>query len=146
MIREERFRISKRPYAVDLGSMRIQTIEPSPEQHQLVRVHHIRIGAVWFRRREGRTVAVLGRLWDICRDPAPGDVHEALRRHRDGRYGGSWIARWDGEDYVSEHPQPPEAMAEHLALLRPMLEGYPAVPAGHDGWWRFETTKEISRG
>jgi hypothetical protein len=28
---------------------------------------------------------------------------------------------------------------EHLALLRPMLENFPAVLAGFDGWWTFRS-------
>jgi hypothetical protein len=35
-------------------------------------------------------------------------------------------------------------MAEHLAVLRPMLDGYvaspksPPIPDGYDGWWTFQ--------
>jgi hypothetical protein len=29
-----------------------------------------------------------------------------------------------------------------MALLRPALENYPALPAGHVGWWRYETSAE----
>lgn len=111
MIREERFLISRRPYAVDLESLRV-----APGHPVSVRVD---IDAVWFRRRRGVLVAVIGTLWDYqSKHGVPADVHEALARHTDGRYGGSWIARWDGESYVSEHPQSPEAMAAHLAVLR----------------------------
>lgn len=143
MIREDKFRISRRPYAVDLGSLRVKTTEPEREGQN--RIHHVVLDATWFRRRGGATMACLGTLWDIVRDPAPQDVHEALTRHDDGRYGGSWVARWDGESYVSEHPQSPEAMAEHMAVLRPMLDDYPAIPAGYDGWYRFESAAERRR-
>lgn len=140
MIREERLYISKKPYAVDPTSLRVTTNEPDRPEHH--RTHRVHIDAVWFRRRRGVTVATIGTLWDFQRDPAPADVHEALRRHDDGRYGGSWIARWDGESYVSEVPQPLDVMTAHLELLRPMLENYPDVPPGHDGWYRFETSEE----
>lgn len=33
--------------------------------------------------------------------------------------------------------QQPDVTEEHLALLRPMLANYPAVPDGYSGWWRF---------
>lgn len=129
MIREDKFLISKRPYAVDLDSLRIaKPWEPNC---------WVLIDAVWFRRRRGVTVAVIGTLADFQATPAPLSTVEALERYTDGRYGGSWIARWDGESYVSEHPVSPEDMARHMELLRPMLENYPAVPPGYDGWWRF---------
>lgn len=129
MIREDKFLISKRPYAVDLFSLRI-----SDPWKTRCWVH---IDAVWFRRRRGVTVAVLGKLRDYQKTPAPLSVVEALERYTDGRYGGSWTARWDGESYVSEVPQPPEEMERHLELLRTMLDNYPEIPRGYDGWYRF---------
>lgn len=135
MIHEEKFLISKRPYAVDLQDFRLRASGGAM-------TYAVHVGAVWFRRRKGVTVAVIGNLWDFQSTPAPVDVHEALRRHTDGRYGGSWIARWDGDSYVSEEPQPPEEMERHLAILRPMLENYPAVPPGYCGWYRFENAEE----
>lgn len=129
MIREDKFLISRRPYAVDLSSLRIA----KPWEPRC----WVLIDAVWFRRRRGVTVAVVGTLYDFQATPAPLSAVEALGRYTDGRYGGAWTARWDGESYVSEHPSSPEDMAEHMALLRPMLERYPEIPPGYDGWWRF---------
>lgn len=121
MIREDRFLISRRPYAVDLSSL-------------CVDLHRCTINAVWFRRRSGKTVACVGYLWDYQR-PAPADVAEFLRRHDDGRYGGECEGRWDGENYWGA--QKPDVIEQHLALLKPMLANYPDAPAGFDGWWRF---------
>lgn len=53
----------------------------------------------------------------------------------DGRYGGTCEGRWDGQNYWGA--QKPDVIAEHLALLRPMLANYPAAPSSYDCWWRF---------
>ncbi|WP_228981442.1 hypothetical protein [Streptomyces sp. DH12] len=122
MIRDDRFLISRRPYAVDLTSLHTQA--PS----------RARINAVWYRRRNGSTVACIGHLWDIQR-PLPTSAAEFLARHDDGRYGGRCEGRWDGAWYWGA--QEPAVMEQHLEVLRPMLAAYPAVPPGYDGWWRF---------
>lgn len=122
MIREERMLISKRPYAVNL--LTLFTNDRGGAE----------MDAVWFRRRSGVTVACVGILWDY-QSPSPTTAYEFLRRHDDGRYGGDCRGRWDGERYWGA--QEPEVIQEHLDLLRPMLEAYPGVPNGYDGWWRF---------
>ena len=123
MIREEKFLISNRPYAVDLSSLRT---------YGSLSV----IRAVWFRRRRGVTVACTGILkgWP---GPPPGDAVEFLRNLTDGRYGGSAEGRWDGSGYWGS-TEDVAIMHEHLNLLRPMLADYPDAPDGYDGWWRFE--------
>lgn len=123
MIRSDKFLISQRPYAVDLASLRA-------DEHGIMR-----LDAAWFRRRGGVTVACAGSLWDVQR-PEPVDVAEFLTRHDDGRYGGDCAARWDGAKFWSSE-QDPAVSARHLEMLRAMLAAYPAVPAGHSGWWRF---------
>lgn len=127
MIREDRFLISRRLYAVDLTSFRLR-------EDTKTGWFGGRITAVWFRRRRGVTVACVGTLWDYQK-PAPADALEFLARHDDGRYGGNCLGRWDGENYWGA--QVPDVIERHLALLRPMLANYPAIPDGYDGWWRF---------
>ena len=115
--------MSRRLYAVDLGSLR-------PDRGWW------KADAVWFRRKDGITAACIGYLHDL-QEPAPADAAEFLRRYTDGRNGGQCEGRWDGEGYWGAY-EAPEVMAEHLALLRPMLDTYPAIPTGYDGWWKFE--------
>jgi hypothetical protein len=132
MIREDRFLISRKPYAVDLSSLRCTTV-PTP-QGRRASYFDGRIDAVWFRRRRGETVACIGTLWDL-QDDEPETARQFLERHDDGRYGGDCEGRWDDQSYWGN-----VTLAEqerHLAILRPMLENYPAVPEGYDGWWRF---------
>lgn len=142
MIREDEHVLSRRPYAVDLTSLRSGPLPTAGLDSPTV--YRVGLDAVWFRRKNGVVVATLGQLWD-SQSPAPADAAAALRYHDDGRYGGDWIARWDGSRYIGARGYPPDTMAAHLAILRPALERYPAVPAGHDGWWRFETRAELRR-
>ncbi|MFL4947531.1 hypothetical protein ACJ6WE_09175 [Streptomyces sp. MMS24-I31] len=131
MIREDRFLISRKPYAVDLASLRgsVQTYENGRTSYRG------RIDAVWFRRRRGETVACIGDLWDF-QDTEPESAREFLERHNDGRYGGDCIGRWDGTSYWGNVTL--EQQEQHLAILRPMLANYPAIPDGYDGWWTFQ--------
>lgn len=128
MIREDRFVLSRNPYAIDLSSLAYQPGD------RLARCR-----AAWFRRRRGGIIACIGTLWDYQRE-APPDTATFLRRHIDGRYGGNCEGRWDGDGYWGESNL--GIMGEHLEVLRPMLDAYPAIPDGFDGWWRFQSARE----
>ena len=133
MIREDRFLISRKPYAVDLASFRTMEREPGRNWAWYT------IDAVWFRRRRGETVACVGTLRDIVDDPAPATVEEFLHRFDDGRYGGDTEGRWDSESYWGTGTLADQE--QHLAILRPMLANYPALPDGYDGWWTFQAPR-----
>jgi hypothetical protein len=122
VIRGTKFVLSHRQYAVDLSSLRVEAGFSS-------------VDAAWFRRHDGTTRACVGELHYHQGQFAPKTVEELLRRHNDGRYGGDCLGRWDGARYWGS--QDPDVIERHLRLLRPMLEGYPAIPPGYDGWWRF---------
>jgi hypothetical protein len=141
MIREDRFLISRKPFAVDLNSLLSgeQTVRNEGTDHE----HYLysgRIDAVWFRRKQGTTYACLGslKLWshnlrsriEDTEDPA-----QVLSADLDSRYGGDCYGRWDGERYWGS--QKPMEQALHLTLLEPMLANFPDIPKGYDGWWRF---------
>jgi hypothetical protein len=134
MIRDDRFLISRKGFAVDLATL-------SGDQHargDLIAFSGS-INAVWFRRQAGVTRACLGtlKLWSHYLPDRldVDDPHAVLSADLDGRYGGDCEGRWDGENYWGA--QKPDTIAEHLELLRPMLANYPALPDGYDGWWRF---------
>lgn len=131
MIRMEKFLISKRPYAVDSDSLRVRFHETALDEG----FWDCRIKAVWFRRRRGETVACYGQLWDY-QDVKPKDGEAFMLAHRDGRYGGTTEARWDGAS-IWTSGLTLDDQNRCLEILRPMLENYPAVPPGYDGWWRF---------
>lgn len=130
MIREERFLISRNPYAVDLT-----TLSGTYDTTGAAPVYCGTINAVWFRRRKGTINACIGHLWDF--QPAqPTDSSEFLARLTDGRCGGRCHGRWNGTSYWAEdwHHEERET---HLAILRPMLANYPNLPQGYSGWYTF---------
>lgn len=120
MIKTEKFLISRSPYAVDLKSLR------------LWRERWV-VDAVWFRRRNGRTAACIGTLQGSFHTQPPVSAEDFLARWP-AQWGGDCAGRWNGVGYWgSELPDVQEA---HLRILKPMLEGYPAAPAGYDAWWQ----------
>jgi hypothetical protein len=131
MIRETKFLISRRPYAVDLGSLRIR-------EHDCAggtKVYSCNADAVWFRRRRGQTIACIGTLSNFQYQRLA-DTTQFLQQHTDGRSGGWYAARWDGRSYWSEDGTRGQ-QEKHMAVLQPMLAAIPEVPDGYDGWWRF---------
>ena len=131
MIRRDKFMSSRRPYAISLDDF-----DPVTREYPGGRLFtDAPMPAVWFRRRHGDVVACVGRLKESVHGTPPTDVEDFLSRCTDGRYGGECLGRWDGDGYWgSEIPATRDA---HMALLVPMLENYPATPAGFDGWWSF---------
>jgi hypothetical protein len=134
VIRDDQFRISYRPYAINLSTVTAEQHERGDRWALSGDCH-----ALWFRRQGRTTRACLGtlRLWAHYL-PEPVDLtdpHAILSADLDGRYGGNCHGRWDGTRYWGA--QEPEDIEAHLAVLRPMLANYPQVPSGYDGWWRF---------
>ncbi|WP_435111617.1 hypothetical protein [Nocardiopsis synnemataformans] len=134
MIREDRFLISRKPFAVDLNSLRVDTRTRSDGSHYYAG----RIDAVWYRRRQGVTYACIGTLWNSREEP-PATGRAFLEDHTDGRYGGDCDGRWDGSRYWGV--QEPDVVAEHLEILRPMVANVPSMPHGFDGWWTFQPAR-----
>lgn len=133
MIHEERFVLSHRQYAVDMVSLSVG----DTQQGARGPYWWCSAQAVWFRRRRGVTVACYGRLRDL-QHARPQTARQFLEQHDDGRYGGDCLARWDGESYWGAEGQTTlAAMEKNLGVLRPMLENYPQIPDGYEGWWRF---------
>jgi hypothetical protein len=134
VIRSEKFRISDKPFAIDLATI---TAEQSPQGERWYISG--RANALWFRRKDGTTRACIGTLglWrhHMVEQVDITDPQAILTADLDSRYGGDCMGRWDGERYWGA--QELTVMEEHLAVLRPMLANYPAIPAGYDGWWAF---------
>jgi len=138
MIRETKFLISRKPFAIDLTTV-------TGSQHPRGDLHTFRgyANAVWYRRQNGTTRACLGtlKLWSHYL-PEPLDLDDPraiLSADLDGRYGGDCDGRWDGERYWGA--QEPHMQALHLTVLEPMLATFPAIPAGYDGWWTFQAPR-----
>jgi hypothetical protein len=134
MIRDTKFLISRKPFAIDLATV-TATQHERGDRYALSGTAN----ALWFRRKEGTTRACLGtlKLWHhFLTEPVDlTDPRAILSANLDGRYGGDCHARWDGTGYWGA--EEPHAQALHLTVLEPMLANYPDPPSGHDGWWRF---------
>jgi hypothetical protein len=138
VIRESRFLISRKPYAVDLDTLTAS----QGERGDLIWFSGA-VDALWFRKQNGVTRACIGSLklfshylserLDIL------DPHAVLTADLDGRYGGDCHGRWDGTGYWGAEDL--AVQARHLAILRPMLANYPALPDGFDGWWTFQPSR-----
>lgn len=134
MRRTDKFAVSQTLYAVNLD-----TITGEHSVHHGITYYTGRIDAVWFRRKNKTTRACMGtlRLWSgrmggelDCSTP-----EAILSFDLDGIGGASCHGRWDGRKYWGSEDL--DTQQAHLALLKPMLDAYPAIPAGYDGWWRF---------
>ncbi|MER6605815.1 hypothetical protein ABT282_07830 [Streptomyces sp. NPDC000927] len=95
--------------------------------------------AVWFRREKGTTRACIGslQLWShyLSEYLNLDNPTAILSADLDGRYGGECEGRWDGTNYWGAENL--SVMEQHLSILKPMLESFPKIPDGYDGWWRF---------
>lgn len=134
MNRTDRFVMSHRPYAVDLSSWRRGEWKTSMDGRQYAR--HT-IASIWFRRKRGVTVAHLG---TISTNSGTDSAEDFLRLHNDSRYGGNWIAAWDGERCWTETPAAKTDLDRYAEVLGAALTGFrndKAVPQGHCGWWTF---------
>jgi hypothetical protein len=134
MIREDKFLISRKPFAIDLSTVTLTSKERDGRYWLTGSCR-----AVWYRRKDGVTRACIGSLglWAQWRTEAPdlSSPQAMLGNDLDSRYGGDCQGRWDGTGYWGA--EAPEAQEQHLAILRPMLANYPTIPDGFDGWWRF---------
>lgn len=121
--------VTRRPYAVDLGTWQ----RVSPVQHP----RYQKIDAIWFRRKSGSMTAHFGKLWDFS-DAT--DAESFLRMHDDGRYGGDWVAASTGQHFWTKQPLPRAEAARIDSLLTAALDRFlrdQSLPSGYDGWWVF---------
>jgi len=138
MNRDTQFLISRKQFAVDLSSI-------TGDQHERgdLFTYSGYVSAVWYRRQGGVTRACIGNLhlWShyLPRLLDLDDPNDVLTADLDGRYGGDCHGRWDGENYWGA--QQPDVMEQHLAVLRPMLDQYPLIPDGYEGWWTYQAAR-----
>lgn len=138
MIRETKFLISRKPYAIDLSTVTLKATERDG-------IYWLSgsCRAVWYRRKAGVTRACMGelRLWAqwLREKPDLSSPEAMLGNELDSGAGGDPDGRWDGERYWGS--QKPFEQSLHLAVLEPMLANYPAIPDGYDGWWTFQPAR-----
>lgn len=139
MQRSDRFLISKQPYAVNLTTYNTREEYARYASSKKVAdkpTYWMTVEAVWFRRKSGALSAHYGRLWDVS-STKPESVTSWLEGLTDGRYGGSCVARWNGQDMWAPEVDW-DRQVQLQKVLAQMLDGYPAVPEGYEGWWTFK--------
>lgn len=139
MRRQNKFLASLALYAIDLTGLTRAEVGPT---HDGASLYKYEIPAVWFRRRRGLDTSNVGYLWDFSRDRHEGGSEEEARSFlemtlTDGRQGGSCRSRWDGERLWSEPAVTLEQARKDAEFLQAMLDAFPQIPSGYDGWWRF---------
>tara|TARA_R110001606_G_scaffold297277_1_gene445035 strand:- start:9333 stop:9728 length:396 start_codon:yes stop_codon:yes gene_type:complete len=92
--------------------------------------------ALWAGRKRGGTIVTLGTYHMTAMDRIERSYEDWLAV-ADTRYGGLWQHIWDGEKLLS-NPDNTPSLAEADALserLDAVLQGFPRVPDGWDGWY-----------
>lgn len=127
------FKPSTRLYAIDTSGFDYTDVS-NPIIH-IVPLYKIELECVWFRLKSGIISAHIGRLWDYCQT-IPKSTEDFLASIDTKRYGANCRTRWERirgvwsiEDRVTYE--------EDLKILIPMLDNYPQIPDGFDGWWKF---------
>ena len=133
-IEESHYIASKTIYAINWDTFKI-----TEHDREGYKSASAAVDAVWTVRKHGEVQISKGTLhhsFAINRTPAEFPSMENFIENFDTRYGGTAVARWDG-DYMWA---PDTTLADMNALaaeLDPMLENIPNVPEGYSGWYRL---------
>lgn len=100
LVKIDKFAPSQRPYALHRETFRV-------DQHGCARVE-----AVWAGRKNGVTTTTVGSLWDY----GPKTLVEFVDTI-DMRYGGTWIAQWDGSALLTANPMIHTVQLQTIAAL-----------------------------
>jgi hypothetical protein len=129
VIKEERFVFSHKPFAVRPDTFTVNRRDGG--------WNDAAVDAVWYRRSGGVLRACRGFLHSPVGQTPPVSLEEFLAGYTDGRWGGHTTARvddamrwWGPGRHVGQ-------MQADYRLLKPMIDRYPYMPDGYDGWWTF---------
>lgn len=129
MLVQTDFAISKKLYAINPDTIQNRY---TGDNHAGLPMYKVSIEAIWFRRKNGVEVASKGFLWDHAVGKE-WTVEDFINEADTGRYGGSPIGSWDGEDVIGVTNY--QAILELVKELDPILNAYPAIPQGYQGWY-----------
>lgn len=140
ILESAKFKFSSTFYAIDWNELEYKV------ENKLVIVT---VPAIWFKRQNGETVCCEGWLsepYNLERNNlvkgaiTDSQIRELFVAQFDGRYGGSTVARWNGEDLWAPGFSMKE-MVTYAAELDKFLTAFldPAtpkqIPAGYSGWY-----------
>ena len=140
IIESEKFKFSSTFYAIDWSAL---------EYKVLKKIVTVTVPAVWFKRQQGETVCCDGWLSDsynlevnnLVKGSITDDqILDLFINQFDGRYGGSTVARWNGENLWAPGFSMKEMIAYTAELdkfLTDFLNPTPPkqIPAGYSGWY-----------
>jgi hypothetical protein len=118
LVKLDKFAPSQRPYAF------------LRESFQIDQRGRATVEAIWPGRKSGVTTASFGQLGGY-RLSTLDDLIENI----DMRYGGYSIGKWDGERLITDQSRSMSycnSLAEQLDMV---LQAFPAVPEGWEGWY-----------
>lgn len=140
MKKQDHFQTSKTLYAVDLNSLKrwqIGTVQLTGKT-----LYRYEISTVWFKRRKGLDTANIGTLSEISTQFFCPECREAVlfleKAMIDSIYGGHCRSRWDGSRLWSNPSLDRKDQEIDFKFLDSMLDRYPEIPVGYDGWWSFK--------
>lgn len=95
-----------------------------------------RVNAVWFKEtKEGIRSVSQGTIWNAQNGNL--NVQKFIEAFRSS-YGGSTEIKWDGKKVWAPRMDY-EIVNQRLALLKPMLENFPAIPDQYEGWFSIKS-------
>lgn len=135
MKRLDKYKASAAPYALNPATFR--AVGASNEYHRPDKAgesfQRYVVDAIWFKRRNGLRCVVSGTLsQNLDTEPQPA-YDDFVAQFQYGRYGGNALARWDGT--LLWTPAGVLAGDYLINFLDPILEDYPNLPVGYDGWF-----------
>lgn len=141
MKKQNRFSLSKTLYAVDLSTLlrtQVGNVQSTGKP-----IYRYEIQAAWFKRRKRLDTSNVGYLSTVSTDfYLHVEDEQQVKRFLsetivDSRYGGRCRSRWDGSRLWSDPSLDRKDQEIDLKFLDSMLDRYPEIPAGYDGWWSF---------
>lgn len=98
--------------------------------------------AVWFKRKNGEVFVSAGYLSHTVRHPTTHtltteEAIEHFMENYDPRYGGTVEMKWDGEVMWAPETRWTDVV-KYQAILARILDGFPNIPEGFDGWYSLK--------
>lgn len=142
--RLDKFVISKKPYAIDRDSFEVNLASTSGASDPQLVMWKYKIQAIWFRKRSnGRLAAFSGTLSSLSTNRNGGtewSLEDFIAKFDEARYGGDPWGCWDGKGawWSKTAADDYELQQELLSEYKSMLENYPNIPDGYDGWYQLK--------
>lgn len=142
LIKSDKFYKSKIQFAVDMSSLKLkehrsQWTQPDGSIKVADKINYYgTIRVVYFKKKDGVLSACEGVLWDWCGEKKL-TAEEFLKRVSTKVYGPNCSAKWDGKNLWGQSEI--DSILYYRDFLEPILNNYPELPKGYEGWYEWET-------